>query len=255
MSLIYKSLIYTISTKRRLVTPLRFPAIASLTRYRRPWSLFKRLISAVIAALLLAASNNPGFAADDMVVVAFGDSLTAGYGLDHDDVFPVRLERALRARGLAARVVNAGVSGDTTAGGLARLDWSLVDKPSLVIVQLGGNDALRGVEPAETRQNLDAILGKLTQRGITVILAGMYAPPNMGDAYAREFNVMYPELAEVHGVVLYPFFLDGVAAKPELNQFDGIHPNPRGIDIIVERFAPLIAQTLKRAAASSSKTQ
>lgn len=250
----------TIPTRYRPVTPQNFPteifsAIALLTRYRRPRRVFKRLIRASLALLLLIVAGNPSLAAEEMVVVAFGDSLTAGYGLDHADVFPVRLEQALRARGLAVRVVNAGVSGDTTAGGLARLDWSLTGTPSLVIVQLGGNDALRGVEPAETRQNLDAILAKITARGIKVIVAGMYAPPNMGDAYAAEFNAMYPELAQAHGAALYPFFLEGVAAKQELNQFDGIHPNRRGVDIIVDRFAPLIAQTLSAAAPRRSKTQ
>ena len=177
-------------------------------------------------------------------MVAFGDSLTAGYGLDPQDVFPVRLEGALRAHGIAARIINAGVSGDTTAGGLARLDWSLESKPAVMIVQLGGNDALRGIEPEVTRANLDAFIGRIRAVGVKVVLAGMYAPPNMGDTYAREFNAIFPDLAKAHGVTLYPFFLEGVAAKPEYNQGDGIHPNRRGVDMIVERFAPVLAEVI-----------
>ncbi|MDA0262294.1 MAG: arylesterase [Proteobacteria bacterium] len=196
--------------------------------------------------LALGGPGWPALAAEEIVVVAFGDSLTAGYGLDSPDVYPVRLEQALRGRGLAARVINAGVSGDTTTGGLARLDWSLTGNPDLVIVQLGGNDALRGIEPSLTRRNLDAILAKIAARGIAVLLAGMYAPPNMGDAFAREFNAIYPELAKRHGVHLYPFFLEGVAAKPALNQDDGIHPNRRGVEEIIARFAPVVAQTLRK---------
>ena len=233
------------STRRCPNATASTPVNQLLSRYRGLRAVFKRLIAATATLVVVGGFANPGLAVDEIVVVAFGDSLTAGYGLDSPDVFPVRLEQALKARGIAARVINAGISGDTTAGGLARLDWSLGNKPSLVILQLGGNDALRGVEPAVTRSNLDAILGKITARGIKVILAGMYAPPNMGDAYAREFNAMYPALAEAHGVPLYPFFLEGVAAKPELNQFDGIHPNRRGVEIIVARFAPIVAQAIK----------
>lgn len=194
--------------------------------------------------MLQAGLSNSSDAADDLVVVAFGDSLTAGYGLAPEDVFPVRLEQALRAQRIVAQVVNAGLSGDTTTGGLARIEWSLSNNPDLVIVQLGGNDALRGMDPAVTRSNLDALLGKITARGISVMLAGMYAPPNMGDTYAREFNAIYPDLAKAHDVPLYPFFLEGVAAKQELNQQDGIHPNRRGVDVIVAQFAPVLAKLL-----------
>ena len=184
-------------------------------------------------------------AADNLMIVAFGDSLTAGYGLAPEDVFSVRLEQALRARGIPAQVINAGLSSDTTAGGLSRIEWSLGNKPDLVILQLGGNDALRGMEPAVTRANLDAILGKITARGVAVVLAGMYAPPNMGYAYAREFNAIYPDLAKAHDVPLYPFFLEGVAANQELNQNDGIHPNRRGVDVIVAQFAPVLATIIR----------
>ena len=194
---------------------------------------------------LLIAATAKTQAADEVTVVAFGDSLTAGYGLDPRDVFPVRLEHALREKGIAARVINAGVSGDTTAGGLARLDWSLSSKPAVMILQLGGNDALRGVEPTTTRINLDAIIGRIIDAGVTVVLAGMYAPPNLGDAYVREFNAIFPELAKEHDIRLYPFFLEGVAAKPEYNQGDGIHPNRHGVKIIVDRFAPFLADAIR----------
>ena len=190
----------------------------------------------------VASANDAG---QEITVVAFGDSLTAGYGLEPEDVFPVRLEQALRERGIAARIVNGGISGDTTAGGLARLDWSLASKPALMIVQLGGNDALRGIEPAVTRANLDAIIARIQAAGVAVVLAGMRAPPNMGDRYAREFDTIFPDLARAHGVTFYPFFLDGVAARPEYNQGDGIHPNSRGVEIIVERFAPVLAQAIR----------
>ena len=195
--------------------------------------------------LPLAAAAMADDAGGDITIVAFGDSLTAGYGLAPEDTFPVRLERALRARGIRARVVNAGLSGDTTAGGRARLDWSLAGKPALMIVQLGGNDALRGIEPALTRANLDAIIGRIRAAGVAVVLAGMRAPPNMGDRYAREFNAIFADLARGHGVTLYPFFLEGVAARPEYSQEDGIHPNRRGVEIIVERFAPVLAQAIR----------
>lgn len=195
--------------------------------------------------LPLAAAAMADDAGGDITVVAFGDSLTAGYGLAPEDTFPVRLERALRARGIRARVVNAGLSGDTTAGGRERLEWSLAGKPALMIVQLGGNDALRGIEPALTRANLDAIIGRIRAAGVAVVLAGMRAPPNMGDRYAREFNAIFGDLARGHGVTLYPFFLEGVAARPEYSQEDGIHPNRRGVEIIVERFAPVLAQAIQ----------
>ena len=196
-------------------------------------------------SLPLAATATAGGAGTDITVVALGDSLTAGYGLEPDDIFPVRLERSLRARGIRVRVVNAGISGDTTAGGLARLDWSLADRPDLMVVQLGGNDALRGIEPAVTRANLDTIIAHIRAAGVAVVLAGMHAPPNMGDRYAAEFNAIFPDLARAHGVTLYPFFLDGVAARPEYNQGDGIHPNRRGVEIIVERFAPVLAEAIR----------
>lgn len=175
-------------------------------------------------------------------IVAFGDSLIAGYGLIERESFPARLEAALKARGRDVEVINAGVSGSTSRAGLERLDWTLADNPDLMIVELGANDALRGVHPVETRANLMAILSALQQRGIPTLLAGMRAPPNMGEAYAREFDAIYPDLARKYGAELYPFFLDGVAADPRFNQADGMHPNAAGIERIVERMVdPLLA--------------
>ena len=174
-------------------------------------------------------------------VLAFGDSLIHGYGLAKEDSFPVQLQRALQAQGLRVEVINGGNSGDTTAGGLARLDWALTDSPDAVLVELGANDALRGVEPSEAHANLDAILTKLGEKGLPVLLAGMLAPRNLGPDYAAEFDALYPSLAEQHGVPLYPFFLDGVAADPALNQSDGIHPNAAGIAVIVEKITPYVA--------------
>ncbi len=184
-----------------------------------------------------------------MRLLAFGDSLTAGYGLPKDDSFAAQLERVLETEGLAVTVINAGVSGDTSAGGLARLDWTLAGTSGGgldgVIVELGANDALRGIDPEVTYDNLDAILSEISRRGLPVLLAGMRAPPNLGPEYARAFNGIYPRLADKHGVALYPFFLEGVAANPELNQADGIHPNTRGVAVIVKGMAPAVKVLLK----------
>jgi acyl-CoA thioesterase-1 len=186
-------------------------------------------------------------AASSSTVIALGDSLTAGYGLAPEEAFPVRLQQALKARGHDVTVINAGVSGDTTAGGLARLEWTLADvADGLVIVELGANDALRGLPPTATRDNLDRIITRIKARGLKVLLAGMLAPPNMGDDYAAAFNAIYPELAQKHGVAFDPFFLDGVAAKPELNQADGMHPTAAGVAAIAERLAPLVIEALKQ---------
>jgi len=178
-------------------------------------------------------------------IAILGDSLTAGYGLPQEKGFPARLQAALRREGFAAEVVNAGVSGDTTAGGLARIDWLLASAPNLVIVELGGNDALRGLSPEETRSNLDAILRRLDEAGAMVLLAGMRAPRNLGQPYYTKFDRIYPELAEKHGVALYPFFLEGVAGDPKLNLDDGIHPNGRGVEVIVERMLPVVKGILR----------
>ena len=181
-------------------------------------------------------------------ILALGDSLTHGYGLPDAEIFPVQLEKALAAAGVTAKVINAGVSGDTTAGGLARLDWALGDPaapPDLVIVELGANDALRALDPAEAEANLYAILTRLHEKGIKALLAGMLAPPNLGKDYGASFDALYPRLAEKHQVPFYPFFLDGVATIPALNQADGMHPNGAGVAVIVEKITPLVIEALK----------
>lgn len=177
-------------------------------------------------------------------LLILGDSLTAGYGLAAEEAFPAQLEEALLQSGRNVSVINAGVSGDTSAGGLARLDWALQDDPQMVIVALGGNDALRGLPPEETFANLDAILERLKVAGIHVILIGMKAPRNLGESYTTAFDQIYPRLAQKHNVSFYPFFLDGIALDPSLNQADGIHPNARGIALIVERILPLVESAL-----------
>jgi len=178
-------------------------------------------------------------AADAAVkIVAFGDSLTAGFGLPPAAAFPVRLEAALKAKGYAVEIANAGVSGDTASGGLARLDWSVPDGTDAVILELGANDALRGTNPKLTRAALDQILRRLKERGITVLLAGMRAPPNLGADYGKAFDAIYSELAASYDAILYPFFLDGVAADRALNQPDGLHPTAAGVDAIVRGILP-----------------
>jgi acyl-CoA thioesterase I len=181
----------------------------------------------VALALLL---GGPAQAAETVRIVALGDSLTAGYGLDAEDSFPAVLEAELRKRGHDVEVTNAGVSGDTTRGGLERLDWAVPEGTDAVILELGANDALRGIEPGATRANLESIVEQLVARDIAVLLAGMQAPPNLGDDYAAAFNAIYPDLAEQYDVLLYPFFLAGVAAERHLNQSDGMHPNELGVE-------------------------
>ena len=179
-------------------------------------------------------------------ILAFGASIIAGYGLEAQDALPAQLETALRARGIDATVINSGVSGETSAGGLARLDWALADDPDLVIVDLGGNDALRGLDPQATEANLDAIVARLKQEKRGVLIAGMLAPPNLGADYAAAFNAVFRRVAERHDVVLYPFILDGVVMDPKLNQEDGIHPNAAGVKVIVERMLPSVLQAIER---------
>jgi acyl-CoA thioesterase-1 len=182
----------------------------------------------------------------EVTVVALGDSLVAGYGLAGTDAFPMRLQQALADKGYAIKVVNAGVSGDTAAGGLARLDWSVPDGTDAVILELGANDALRGFDPAVTRKALDTILRRLAARKIPLLLCGMLAPPNLGTEYGRAFNAIYPDLATQYGAILYPFFLAGVAADPALTQHDGLHPTAAGVAVIVERILPSVEQLIGR---------
>ena len=204
----------------------------------------------LFTALALLALTAAGAAAAPVTILALGDSLTAGLGVGPAEAFPVRLEAALKAKGHDVKVINAGVSGDTAADGAARLDWALAEPVNAVIVELGANDALRGLPVAQAEQALDRLLAALAAKKLPVLLAGMRAPPNMGPEYQAAFDGMYERLAAKHGVLLYPFFLDGVAADPKLNQGDGMHPSPAGVDVIVARMLPSVEQLLGKVAAN-----
>jgi acyl-CoA thioesterase-1 len=195
-------------------------------------------IAVIVASLMFSVGAN----ARTITLVGFGDSLMAGYQLPPGDGFPEKLQAALKARGMDATVANAGVSGDTTTGGLSRIDWSVPDGTDGVILELGANDALRGIAPEQSEKNLDQMIARLKERGIAVFLAGMVAPPNMGADYAARFNPIYEKLAKKHGVALYPFFLDGVVLDASLKLEDGMHPNSRGVDVMVRKMEPDITQ-------------
>jgi acyl-CoA thioesterase-1 len=199
--------------------------------------------------IALACDSGLARTATPLKIVILGDSLSAGYGLTGEDAFPKKLEAALKAKGLAVTIANAGVSGDTASGGLERLDWSVPLDTQAVIVELGANDALRALDPKVTEQALDSILRRLKDRHLPILLAGMKAPRNMGTEYAKAFDAIYPTLASRYSAVFYPFFLEGVVAEAKLNQSDGMHPNAAGVDVIVTRIMPrveeLIAQTRK----------
>jgi acyl-CoA thioesterase-1 len=200
---------------------------------------------------LLLATGIAGPAAADCRIAVLGDSLTAGYGLAAGEGFPAQLEGALRADGFNCALIDAGVSGDTSAGGLARLDWLLADQPSHVIVELGANDALRALPVDQLAANLDAILARLRDEGIPALLAGMLAPPNLGRDYGEAFAAVYADLAERHGVPLYPFFLDGVALRPELLLPDRLHPTAEGVGVIVAGILPTVRAWLEATAADA----
>ena len=205
-------------------------------------------VNAAAAILLALLWFAPVAGADPPLrLLVLGDSLTAGYGLTAEDGFTAQLQAALKDAGRDVVVLNAGVSGDTTAGGRARIGWALGDKPDAVIVELGANDGLRGLDPKATFDNLDAIIADIRRAGLPVLLTGMLAPPNLGRDYADDFNAIFPRLAEKHGVLFYPFFLAGVAARRELNQDDGIHPNPKGVRAVVDRILPYVLDLLARA--------
>ncbi len=206
----------------------------------------RRAINAAAAfcAVFLMLSA-PVAAADDVVILALGDSLVAGYGLSRQDSFPARLEAELKARGYDVRVVNGGVSGDTSKAGLGRVDWLFAEKPDLMLLELGANDGLRGLPPEQTEANLAQIIEKSQSAGVPVLLTGMMAPPNLGREYGAAFNALYPRLAEKYGTAFYPFFLEGVAAEAHLNQDDGMHPNAEGVQVIVERIAPSVIEALE----------
>jgi acyl-CoA thioesterase I len=204
---------------------------------------FKALLSIVL--LLIMSGAGQAWAAP-VKILALGTSLTQGYGLPPGTEFTVQLQAALKKSGIDAVVTNAGVSGDTSAGGLARLDWSLADHPDAVILELGGNDMLRGIAPAETEKNLRAILSRLQSAHVKVLLTGMHAQRNLGADYVRQFDAIYPRLAKDYDVLFYPFILDGVALNPKLNQADGMHPNPAGVKVIVARILPLVKKLVPK---------
>lgn len=195
----------------------------------------------------IVAAVGPARGADTRLkIVALGDSLTAGLGLKTEATFPARLEQALNARAMPVEVVNAGVSGDTASGGLARLDWAVPEGSDAVILELGANDMLRGIDPNITRDALTGIIRRLTDRHVAILLAGMRAAPNMGPDYARLFDGIYPDLASRFDLVFYPFFLDGVAGERGLNQPDGIHPTEAGVEVIVARMLPTVEKLVAR---------
>jgi len=204
-----------------------------------------RVFFAAATALYLGMAAATASAAP-IKILALGDSLTSGYGLPPGEGFTDQLGQALKDQGVTATVINGGVAGDTTADGLSRLDWSLADDPTVVIVELGGNDALRGLDPAVTKENLDKILTRLQQQHRGILLAGMLAPPNLGSDYSASFNPIFPDLARQHDVTLYPFFLDGVAGNPSLVQPDGIHPTAQGVAIIVQRILPSLHEAIDK---------
>jgi len=205
---------------------------------------FKRLIAAgVLLFLTLCGAISPA-RAETFTIVGFGDSLMAGFSLGPGECFTDKLQAALRAKGHDVTVANAGVSGDTSSGGLSRLDWSVPDGTKLVILELGANDMLRGVSPSITEKNLDDMLAKLKARKIAVLLAGMRAAPNLGADYQSAFDAIYPKLAAKYDVPLYPFFLDGVAGQPGLRLEDGLHPNPKGVEVMVERILPFVEKAI-----------
>jgi acyl-CoA thioesterase-1 len=200
------------------------------------------------AAAILLVLASPVAAKERLRIVALGDSLTAGYGLPPAEAFPAQLEARLKALGVDAEIVNAGVSGDTTAGGLARLDWALADRADYVLVELGANDALRGLDPGEAKANLEKIIAGIEAKGAKPILLGMLALGNWGRDYETRFNDIYPALAAEHHLPLYPFFLEGVVQDPALNQADGLHPNAKGVARIVERVAPFVQRCVEAGA-------
>jgi acyl-CoA thioesterase I len=210
----------------------------------------RRLAMVALAAGFCAAAGAAGAAAEPLRIVALGDSLTAGYGLADKEAFPVRLQAALKAKGHDVEVINAGVSGDTASGGLARLDWSVPNGTTAVILELGANDALRAVDPGVTRNALDEAIRRLRERNVEILLAGMRAPRNLDADYIARFDPIFPELAGKHDVIFYPFFLEGVAADSKLNQRDGIHPTAEGVEVIVAGILPYVEKLIARTEAN-----
>jgi acyl-CoA thioesterase-1 len=217
-------------------------------RFAFAYGRFAALVNSLLLVILLVSGSANAQSAPIKIAV-LGDSLAAGYGVTPEQAFPARLEALLKARGRKVTILNQGVSGDTTAGGLDRIDWMLADKPDIVLVELGGNDALRGLDPATTEKNLAAIVEKLQAAHVTVWLAGMMAPRNLGSDYVTAFDGLYKRIADKYKVPLYPFILDGVAQDPALNQADGLHPNPKGAQIVADRLLPFVTKNLDDAQA------
>ncbi|HMF66603.1 MAG TPA: arylesterase [Phyllobacterium sp.] len=208
------------------------------------------VLSGFVALPSLAFASQNTVSDRPLAVVGFGDSLMSGFQLPIQDSFPAQLEKALKDKGINVTIANAGVAGETTTDGVSRLDWSVPEGTDLVILEFGANDALRGIDPAISEKNLSEILEKLKQRNVRVILAGMLAPPNMGDDYADKFNAIFPRLAKKYEVPLYPFFLDGVATVKSLQLADGEHPNTEGVARMVEGFLPIMEKTISQHTAS-----
>jgi acyl-CoA thioesterase I len=207
---------------------------------------FTRLTFRIAALVALLGALDPVHASEPIRILAFGDSITAGYGLAEQDTLPTRLAEALNKMGRPVTMINGGVSGDTTADGVTRLDWALADKPQIMILALGANDMLRGLDPKTTRANLDAIIQKAKEARVEVVLAGMLSPPNLGAEYKGAFDAIYPELAKAHNLLFMPFLLQDVVQDSDLNQADGIHPNGNGVAIIVRNLLPYVTQAMDR---------
>ncbi|MDH4983378.1 arylesterase [Hyphomicrobium sp. D-2] len=223
--------------KRHNVTAERIPAVGQVVSTTM-------IVNMLVAIMLFASSFHAAAAEKAIHIAAFGDSLTSGYGVRPADAFPVQLQKHLKAQGHNVTVSNGGVAGDTTAAGLARIDWTIGDDVDAVIVELGANDALRGIDPKVTRENLQKILSALAGRNLPVLLTGMRSPANWGETYSDDFDAIFPELAKEHSLLFYPFFLDGVILDVKLNQKDGMHPNAKGVAEIVRRITPSVEELI-----------
>jgi acyl-CoA thioesterase I len=212
---------------------------------------FTRLTFRIAALIALLGALAPAYSAEPVRILAFGDSLTAGYGLAEQDTLPTRLADALNKMGRPVIMINGGVSGDTSADGVSRLDWALADKPQIMVLALGANDMLRGLDPKVTRANLEAIIRKTKAAGVEIVLAGMLSPPNLGAEYKAAFDAIYPELAKAHNLLFMPFLLQDVAQDSDLNQADGIHPNGNGVAIIVRNLLPYVTQAIDKVETAS----
>lgn len=210
------------------------------------------LRNVLLVALLMGAGAGAASAAQPVRIVVLGDSLVAGYNIRSSEAFPAQLQAALRAKGHNVEVINAGVSGDTTSAGLERLQWAVPENADAVIVELGANDALRGLDPKAAKNNLDKIISTVKAQGAEVLLAGMAAPRNLGEPYVKTFDSMYSELAKTHDVLLYPFFLEGIAMNPALNLGDGMHPNPKGVTEITRRILPTVEKLIEKVRAKQA---